>query len=78
MPTYEYECERSGNRFEAFQPISARPLKTCPACGGPARRLISAGAAVLVKGPRPAGPSCDRARPCCGRDEPCDTRPCEG
>lgn len=51
MPTYEYQCSACGNKFEAFQSITAKPLKKCPNCGkNSARRLISAGAGVIFKG----------------------------
>jgi len=51
MPTYEYECDACGHRFEEFQQISDAPLKTCPECKKrKLRRLIGAGAAVLFKG----------------------------
>ncbi len=50
MPTYEYKCLEKGHRFEEFQSITEGPLETCPECGGPARRLISAGAGILFKG----------------------------
>lgn len=50
MPTYEYECRRCGLRFERFQSITAKPLTSCPACGGAVRRLIGAGAGIIFKG----------------------------
>jgi putative FmdB family regulatory protein len=50
MPTYEYECNKCGLNFEKFQSITARPVKTCPKCGGVVTRLISAGSGVLFKG----------------------------
>ncbi len=50
MPTYEYECERCGHTFEAFQSMTDKPLRTCPECGGPVRRLIGAGAGIIFKG----------------------------
>jgi len=50
MPTYEYECKSCGLNFERFQSITARPVKTCPECGGKVTRLISAGSGVLFKG----------------------------
>ena len=50
MPTYEYECDACGHRFEKFQPITAKPLKTCPECGKRVRRLIGGGAGILFKG----------------------------
>ena len=50
MPTYEYECEKCDITFERFQNMTAEPIKECPECGGPVRRLISAGAGVIFKG----------------------------
>ena len=50
MPTYEYECEKCGGTFERFQPITAKPLKKCPVCGGKVRRKIGAGAGIIFKG----------------------------
>ena len=50
MPTYEYECERCGHRFERFQSITDEPVKRCPQCRGKVRRLLSGGAGFLFKG----------------------------
>lgn len=50
MPTYEYECQKCGNRLDRFQSISAPPLKVCPECRGRLQRLISAGAGIIFKG----------------------------
>ncbi|MCK4261713.1 zinc ribbon domain-containing protein [bacterium] len=50
MPTYEYECQRCFHTFEQFQPITAQPLKNCPKCDGPLRRLIGKGGAIIFKG----------------------------
>jgi len=50
MPTYEYKCEKCGITFERFQNITEDPIKKCPECGGPVRRLIGAGAGVIFKG----------------------------
>lgn len=79
MPTYEYECETCGNRIDEFQRMSDPVLAICPQCGGAVRRLVSGGAAIHVKGsPSDSGnTSCDRLTPCCGRSEPCKTKPCE-
>ena len=63
MPTYEYECKRTGKRFERFQKMSDEPLKKCPECGGPARRVISAGAGVIVKGSNGSGRAPTNAHP---------------
>jgi len=51
MPTYDYQCKHCRHRFEAFQSITARPLRKCPECGqNGLKRLISAGAGVIFKG----------------------------
>lgn len=58
MPTYEYLCEKCGHEFEAFQSISAAPLKNCPKelCGrkkwgrGRVTKKISGGSGLLFKG----------------------------
>lgn len=41
MPIYEYRCTVCNNEFEALQKISDEPVKTCPACGGEVKKLIS-------------------------------------
>jgi putative FmdB family regulatory protein len=51
MPTYDYVCNDCGHRFEEFQSMSARPLRSCPSCKQNAlQRLIGAGAGVIFKG----------------------------
>ncbi|MGQ9609872.1 MAG: FmdB family zinc ribbon protein [bacterium] len=50
MPTYEYECEKCGNKFEVFQNIKEAPIKKCPKCKGKVQRLIGAGAGIIFKG----------------------------
>ncbi len=51
MPTYDYQCQACGERFEKFQSINARPLRKCPSCGRmKLRRLIGSGAAVIFRG----------------------------
>ncbi len=40
MPLYEYQCEDCGVRFERVQHVVDDPVKICPDCGGPVRRLI--------------------------------------
>ena len=92
MPTYEYKCRGCGHTFEYFQSMSDRPLTTCLRCGGAVRRLIGAGSGIILRGSggrttgtcgaseaRGAGlgASCDRARPCCGRETPCERSPRE-
>jgi putative FmdB family regulatory protein len=50
MPTYEYECEKCGKRFDVFQSMSDEPLKKHEKCGGKLKRLISGGAGIIFKG----------------------------
>lgn len=46
MPLYEYElcegdCAACGGSFTLRRPITAPPLKVCPSCRRPVRKLIS-------------------------------------
>lgn len=52
MPTYEYECQQCGHRFEEFESITAAPRQTCSAanCTGSVKRLIGTGGGLLFKG----------------------------
>jgi len=50
MPTYEYECRSCKHRFEEFQNINDDPIKICPKCGKPVRRLIGGGLGIIFKG----------------------------
>jgi putative FmdB family regulatory protein len=51
MPTYAYVCADCGHQFDAFQSITAKPLRKCPACGKTAlKRLIGTGAGFIFKG----------------------------
>ena len=51
MPTYEYRCEACGHQFERFQPITAAPLRACPACAKRAlQRLLGTGGGIIFKG----------------------------
>lgn len=60
MPTYDYECETCGHRFEVFQSMKDRRLTRCPGDVCPAakgkrgkgkvKRLLGTGAGVIFKG----------------------------
>ena len=50
MPTYEYECQKCGHRFDAFQSMKDDPLRECPKCKGPIKRMIGTGAGFIFKG----------------------------
>ena len=40
MPIYGYHCDECGNEFEILQSMKDDPLKVCPKCGGPLRKLL--------------------------------------
>jgi putative FmdB family regulatory protein len=52
MPTYDYECLKCGNSFEAFQNMTDDCLTKCQdeTCDGKVKRLIGTGAGLLFKG----------------------------
>jgi len=51
MPTYDYRCTSCEHEFEAFQSMTAKPLKKCPECEKNAlERLIGTGAGLIFKG----------------------------
>lgn len=51
MPTYDYQCNACGHRFDELQSFSDPPLKKCPKCKkNKLERLIGTGAAILFKG----------------------------
>ncbi len=84
MPTYEYECETCGLRFERHQGITEPPLTECPDCSGIVHRLVSGGAGFILKGASHGRMGEDRqgcsleqiGRTCCGREERCGKPPC--
>lgn len=51
MPTYDYECNACGHKFEFFQSITSSPIRKCPDCKKlKVRRLIGTGAGIIFKG----------------------------
>lgn len=51
MPTYDYECQACGHRFEHFGRLHETGLRACPKCRKKkAKRLIGAGAGFIFKG----------------------------
>src|SRR5688500_13303648 len=51
MPTYDYECQACGHRFEHFAKLNETALRTCPKCHKKkAKRQIGAGAGFIFKG----------------------------
>lgn len=51
MPTYDYQCEICGQKFEVFQNMSDPLLTECPQCKGHLRRLVAGGTGIIFKGP---------------------------
>ena len=77
MPTYSYDCEACGERFERFQQMSDAPVKTCPSCGKRrVRRVPTGGAGIIMKGGSQR-PACGLDTPCCGADTPCGSSGCD-
>jgi putative FmdB family regulatory protein len=51
MPTYDYQCDGCGHKFELFQSIKDDAVRKCPACKKlKLRRLFGTGAALVFKG----------------------------
>lgn len=50
MPTYEYKCLGCDRQFDLVQKMSDDPIKECPECKSPVKRLIGTGAALIFKG----------------------------
>jgi putative FmdB family regulatory protein len=49
MPTYEYACKSCGEHLEVVQSFKDEPLKECPACGGPLRKVFGS-IGIVFKG----------------------------
>lgn len=49
MPTYVYGCDAGGHQFEILQKFSDEPVRVCPQCGNPVRRIIQP-AGIVFKG----------------------------
>lgn len=47
MPIYEYLCESCKKIHEIMQGFNDKPIKNCPDCKGPVRKLISNNAFIL-------------------------------
>jgi putative FmdB family regulatory protein len=81
MPVYEFRCSVCRRLFEKLLPLDSPSEHICPDCGGKAVRIMSRSVGFVRESApgfhdyRPG--NCDRSSPCCGRDEPCDHRPCE-
>lgn len=49
MPTYEYACMSCGRHTEAVQSFSDEPLRDCPHCGGPLKKVFHP-VGIVLKG----------------------------
>lgn len=50
MPTYTYQCENCGVRFDRRQKFSEKPLTTCPECSEEALRKVFTPVGIVFKG----------------------------
>ena len=50
MPTYTYQCEDCGVRFERRQKFSEKPLSICPECSKNSLRKIFTPVGIVFKG----------------------------
>lgn len=50
MPTYTYQCENCGIRFDKYQKFTDPPLKICPECGDSALRKVYQPVGIVFKG----------------------------
>ena len=79
MPTYEYQCQTCGHRFEVFQSINDVLLEKCPRCNKPIKRLIGPGMGFILKGSGiypSENKNLSSEKTCCGRSERCNNPPC--
>ena len=49
MPIYGYRCEQCGHELEVLQSMKDEPLRVCPNCMGPLRKMIYP-AGIIFKG----------------------------
>jgi putative FmdB family regulatory protein len=50
MPTYTYQCENCGVRFDRHQKYSEKPLTVCPECSKKTLRKIFTPVGIVFKG----------------------------
>ena len=50
MPTYTYQCENCGVRFDQYQKFTEEPLHTCPECSELALRKVYQPVGIVFKG----------------------------
>lgn len=50
MPTYTYQCDNCGVRFDRRQKFSEKPLTVCPECSEKALRKVFTPVGIVFKG----------------------------
>ncbi len=50
MPTYTYQCDNCGVRFDRYQKFEDQPLTYCPECNKKSLRKIYAPVGIVFKG----------------------------
>ena len=50
MPTYTYQCENCGVRFDQYQKFTDEPLLVCPECSEAALRKVYQPVGIVFKG----------------------------
>jgi putative FmdB family regulatory protein len=50
MPTYTYQCDNCGVRFDRHQKFSEKPLTVCPECSEKALRKVFTPVGIVFKG----------------------------
>ena len=50
MPTYTYQCDNCGVRFDRHQKFSEKPLSVCPECSKKALRKVYTPVGIVFKG----------------------------
>ena len=50
MPTYTYQCDNCGIRFDQFQHFTEDPLTVCPECGEATLRKVFQPVGIVFKG----------------------------
>ncbi len=50
MPTYTYQCENCGIRFDQYQKFTEEPLLICPECSEAALRKVYQPVGIVFKG----------------------------
>ncbi len=83
MPTYEYKCEHCGHSFEIRRSMNDEHKVDCPQCGTQARKIITGGSGFILKGSSTSSmkdnltTKCRKEQTCCGKETPCEIRPCD-